>query len=209
MTFCAGEDSERTKVLLKLIKSMRLEGTGKIDHILDLGCGRGSVTKKAKDATMASDAFGVDVDDQALKMANKQDITLLKVDLNSGKLPFIDNYFDLVMMIEVIEHLYNVDYALLESFRVLRSSGYLLLTTPNLAWWINRFVLLFGYQPYFTNVSLTYDVGKLRRRFDTGCNGQHIRMFTPKALKQLLELYGFRIIHIKGTTLELLPGFVR
>ena len=109
-------------------------------------------------------------------------------------------------MAEVIEHLYNPDHALSEAYRVLRADGYLLLTTPNLAWWINRLMLLIGYQPYLTNVSLKYDVEKfLRNPLETGCTGQHIRMFTLRSLKQLLEIMGFRIIDIKGDTLDLLP----
>lgn len=207
MVSCFGDDAERTKNLLKLINSAHLSDIG-IDYILDLGCGPGAITKKVKEATKAENTFGVDIDGAALKLANGGIITV-KTDLNSGKLPFIDNCFDLVMMSEAIEHLYNTDYVLMESFRVLKSSGYLLLTTPNLAWWVNRLVLFFGYQPFFTNVSLKYDVGKLRHQFDTGCNGQHIRIFTPNALKQLLGFYGFEIIVVKGTSLEILPRIVR
>jgi hypothetical protein len=37
--------------------------------------------------------------------------------------------------------------------RVLREGGYLLITTPNLASWVNRLVMLLGYQPYNCEVS--------------------------------------------------------
>lgn len=173
-------------------------------RVLDMGCGAGDMT--AKVAGFARELFGVDIDDQRLQEALKKGIIAVKVDLNSDKLPFQGDYFDLIIMAEIIEHLYNPDHALSEAYRVLRSDGYLLLTTPNLAWWINRLILLIGYQPYLTNVSLKYDVGKfLRNPFETGCTGQHIRIFTPKALEQLLEIMGFRIVDIKGATLDLLP----
>lgn len=206
MVSCFGDDAERTKNLLKLINSAHLSDIG-IDYILDLGCEPGAITKKVKEATKAENTFGVDIDGAALKLANGGIITV-KTDLNSGKLPFIDNCFDLVMMSEAIEHLYNTDYVLMESFRVLKSSGYLLLTTPNLAWWVNRFTLLLGYQPFFTNVSLKFDVGKLHRPLETGCNGEHIRVFTYRALHQLLLLYGFEIVSVSGATFELLPPII-
>ena len=153
---------------------------------------------------------GIDIEETALKVAKKRNVMTVKCDLNVGGLPFRDNYFDLVLMSEVIEHIYNTDHILLESRRVLKPFGYLLVSTPNLAWWLNRLVLLLGYQPYFTNVSVKYDVGKLfRHPLKTGCKGQHIRMFTFKALRELLEFYSFRIIISRGVTSELLPSFIR
>lgn len=182
---------------------------GHIERMLDLGCGRGEIAARMRALVKAKEVFGVDIDEVDLKFAELKGITTFRADLNSDALPFQNNYFDLVTMCEVIEHLYNTDHALSESFRVLKPCGYLLLTTPNLAWWLNRFALLFGYQPYLTNVSLKYDVGKLFRPYKTGCTGQHIRMFTPKSLKQLLGLYGYRVVTLKGATLELLPRRVK
>lgn len=51
-------------------------------------------------------------------------------DLNSD-LPFKDAEFDLVLMLEVIEHLADIPHALTEVARVLRSGGTAILTTPN------------------------------------------------------------------------------
>lgn len=181
----------------------------RIERLLDLGCGEGNLSIKVAEALHCKEIFGVDVNDRALQKARLKGIKTFVVDLNST-LPFLDNSFDLVLMTEVIEHLYNVDQALSEAHRILRRNGYMILSTPNLAGWLNRFVLLLGYQPYLTNVSLHYDVGKLfRKPKETGCEGQHIRVFTLRALKQLLRLYGFKIIDIKGATLEQLPKIAR
>lgn len=195
---------ERTKNLLNLIKRSTLEN---INNVLDLGCGNGKLTNKVKSVLNASEAFGVDIVTDALKHA--QGLMTIKADLTFGKLPFINNSFDLVLLSEAIEHFYNTDCILQESYRVLKPAGYLLLTTPNLAWWVNRCTLLLGYQPFFTNVSLKFDVGKIHRPLETGCNGEHIRVFTARALHQLVSLYGFKIVAIDGATFELLPPKLR
>jgi len=60
----------------------------------------------------------------------------------------------IVIMSELIEHLVDPDATLDEALRVLVPGGTLLLSTPNLAAWYNRALLLFGVQPVFTEVSL-------------------------------------------------------
>jgi SAM-dependent methyltransferase len=51
-------------------------------------------------------------------------------DLNSD-LPFRDSQFDLVLMLEVIEHLADIPHALGEVARVTRPGGVAIITTPN------------------------------------------------------------------------------
>lgn len=198
----------REDIILHLINKYTKDEN--IENLLDLGCGEGELTVKVAKTVECKNIFGVDIDRLALQKAERKGIRTFIADLNSDTLPFPEGTFDLVLMTEVIEHLYDVDHALMEVRRVLKHNGYLLLSTPNLAGWLNRFVLLFGYQPYLTNVSLKYDVGKLfRKNMETGCKGQHIRVFTLKALKELLKLYGFKIVCVKGATVQELPKIVR
>lgn len=171
------------------------------ERILDLGCGDGNVTIRIAEACCAKEVFGVDVDDQALQQAQRKGMTVVKADLNVDKLPFQANYFDLVIMAEVIEHLLDPDHALQQVQRVLKPGGYLLLTTPNLGWYVNRLVLLFGYQPYWTGCG-RYNVGKFMRSIREPAG--HLRLYTMRALKQMLILHNFMIVTIKGSTTDLL-----
>lgn len=106
-------------------------------------------------------------------------------------------FFDMIFCGEVIEHLYDTDFFLEEVYRVLRPQGICVFTTPNLAAWHNRIILLLGFQPNYTKVSLKYNVGKIIKE-KSGVGGGHIRVFTMKAFKELLRLHSFELLKIEG-----------
>ena len=54
-----------------------------------------------------------------------------RVDFNKDKFPFLDNTFDVVMSLAVIEHIANLDNYLFETYRVLKPGGIFYLSTPN------------------------------------------------------------------------------
>jgi ubiquinone/menaquinone biosynthesis C-methylase UbiE len=142
----------------------------------------------------------VDINENALKEASSRGLKSYKVDVTREPLPFPDNYFDIVVMIDVVEHLYDPDYAISEVRRVLRPGGFIVISTPNLAWWANRLVLLLGFQPYFSSPSTRFNVGKLfRSPYERVGVPGHIRLFTLKAFKEFIQLYGFQILVVKGS----------
>jgi SAM-dependent methyltransferase len=119
-------------------------------------------------------------------------------------LPFENEFFDAVFAGEVIEHLFDPDHFLDEVYRVLKHKGILVLTTPNLASLHNRIALLLGYQPFPMGVSLRFNIGRLIEPAEEPQSLDHIRLFTLRALKKLIELHGFRIVEVKGSS-ALLP----
>ncbi len=92
---------------------------------------------------------------------------------------------------ELIEHVFSPDDLLREARRIVKPGGYLFLTTPNLASWFNRASLLFGYQPIFTEVSAEANAGHIINL--TGHPAGHIRMFTYRALKEVIERNEWKI----------------
>ena len=94
--------------------------------------------------------------------------------------------------------MFNPDHLLDEVQRILKPGGKCIITTPNLAGWPNRLSLLLGYQPFATSVSPEHEgVGKLILKGDEGQWG-HIRVFTIRALKELLKIHAFKILSIAG-----------
>ncbi len=100
--------------------------------VLDDGCGSGYgsyylATKGAKKV------IGIDVAADAVEYAKNRyhRKNLLYEVMNSNKLSFCDEYFDLVTSFQVIEHIRETGKFLGEVSRVLKSSGVALISTPN------------------------------------------------------------------------------
>lgn len=170
----------------------------KVERMIDLGCGNGGITPLLKEKLEAKNVYGVDIDEEAIFVARQRGVKAYLLNLSEDKLPFPDEYFDLAISFEVIEHLVNPDNMLKEAYRVLRRGGYLLISTPNLASWVNRLVLLLGYQPYNVEVSTETMIGVPIRKGVFADPAGHIRAFTLRALKRALEHYGFHIVKAFG-----------
>lgn len=127
--------------------------------------------------------------------------------------------FDIILLLEVLEHLSDPDRALIVIKSLLRPDGVVVLSTPNLAAWYNRIFLLLGLQPHCTEVSTRYVLlgNPFLRRVFPSDSGEllagHLRVFTYRALKEFLEVYGFRILQVRGVSNHrgnwLCTGFAR
>lgn len=184
----------RVNEAVKLLKKFSV----KTDVYVDLGCNDGSITVEIARAVNAKTAYCIDIDSEALVKARGKGLITYEVDLSTGKIPLSNESVDLVTAFEVIEHLINPDNMLRESNRILRHGGVLLITTPNLASWVNRIALLLGYQPYNVEVSTEIVAGVPWKARTFAKPSGHIRPYTLRALKELLKYHGFRIIDIKG-----------
>lgn len=187
-------DLPRLKKVLDLLKRYDI----KADVLIDLGCGDGRLTVEMAKVVGASEVYCIDVDAKALNVAASRGLRTFAIDLSSDRFPLPDESVDLATALEVIEHLSNPDNMLREVRRVLRTGGHLLITTPNLASWVNRLLLLFGYQPYNCEVSTEVLAGVLWMGRTFAKPSGHIRPFTLKALKELLTHHGFEVVCVKG-----------
>jgi SAM-dependent methyltransferase len=88
--------------------------------------------------------------------------------------------FDLVIAAEVIEHIVETDAFLANCAAVLKPGGTLILTTPNLLFWINRLRMLLGKTPKFAY----WDY--------------HVRMFVWNDLREKIERH-FAIERVQGS----------
>jgi len=179
--------------ILSLLKSHGI----KANKILDAGGADGSFTLSIAKTVGAQEIWIADISELALHRAKEKGINVVRVDLSSERLPFPSESFDLVSAIDLIEHLFDPDHFLSEVHRILRPNGSFVLSTPNLAFWGNRLLLLLGYQPLMSEPSTKLPAGYL---FVPGGfqPAGHIRLFTPKALEELLKANNFSIIAKKG-----------
>lgn len=115
--------------------------------VLDIGCWSGQYEKLAQ--SYVKKIIGIDPGKSAILFAKDQFAKNKKVSFYEGyadKLPFKDNVFDTVLLIEVIEHLPKGSEiaALKEIKRVLKRDGTLIITTPN-----QHFISILGDPAYF------------------------------------------------------------
>ena len=170
----------------------------KPDNLLDVGCGDGTFTRLLKEAAEAKEVFGLEIAPEAVSSAQQKGIKASQLNIDENPFPFSDNYFDMVYCGEVIEHVFDTDHLLDEIYRVLKPNGIGVISTPNLGGWPSRAALLLGYEPYPMAVSPKHEsLGKFLIKGDEGQWG-HIRLFTAKALGELLKLHRFRIARLVG-----------
>ena len=104
----------------------------KQDVVLDLGCGNGQNTHKA--SKFVKRVVGVDYDEFPLNIAKKtartNNVTFKRMNLEE-KLPFSNDTFDKVMLLDVLEHLRNRKHIIVDIKRVLKKNGLLFLSVPN------------------------------------------------------------------------------
>lgn len=112
--------------LFKKIKPY-LKKEGKI---LDIGCAYGLVLKKFPPSW---EKYGIDISQHAISQAQKNlPEGLFKIGNVATNIDFQDNFFDLIIINDVLEHLEQPAQVLSNVFKCLKKDSLLYVTTPNL-----------------------------------------------------------------------------
>lgn len=105
------------------------ESIGQGKKVLDLGCRDGSLTQHY---LKGNRVIGVDVDRDALHQAKeKYGLETIWLDLNSEWKELEQYRFDIVVMGEVLEHLYFPKKVLTKTYYLLKPGGFLIGSVPN------------------------------------------------------------------------------
>ena len=200
--------SNRLNKILKEIKSLQKPPA----NVLDVGCGTGFLASEIKKIYPAASVTGVDISKSAVAIATTQHpgINFIEADAEQH-LPFPDGSFDFIFSGEHIEHLRDVDTYLEELCRIAAPHATLIITTPNLASWLNRILVLFGRQPLWLEPSIrkilpiaSFLGHTFPEQLDDVPSG-HLRLYTADMLKKMLSLYGFATDKMMGCALLTKP----
>lgn len=168
------------------------------DVILNLGCGFRFVFEESLSKVKKAHITSVDI----LPIREKP-LFIDEFKNQSVEEEFLlDKKFDIVTFFELIEHIDKTDILLKNCYNNLRENGLLIFSFPNLASVYSRIELLLGYQPHILETSNEYS------NFGTGFFGQknnpkgepihHIRGISYRAMKEMVQRYGFRMVKIIG-----------
>lgn len=155
---------------------------------LDIGCGRGFLLDQLAQRGLTG-LTGMDVFDEV----PSGPFAYVRGDVTKP-LPLPDASVEVVVAGEIIEHVPNPDDLVREIRRVLVPGGMLVLSTPNLVSWANRILVPFGIQPLGTETSSEIALGRRLKVLGQGNQVQgHLKVFTHRALGELLERYDFTV----------------
>jgi 2-polyprenyl-3-methyl-5-hydroxy-6-metoxy-1,4-benzoquinol methylase len=166
--------------------ALRLVGGNK--DVLDIGCGHGFLAREL--ARRGNRVTGVD----ALACPSEQEVfdSYFQQDLNadlSGLAHQLHGQkFNYILLLDVLEHLTSCEELLRLCASVLQPNGRIIVTLPNIANISVRLMLLFGRFEYTER-------GILDRA--------HLRFFTFRSGRRLLENHGLEILETKATLIPL------
>jgi SAM-dependent methyltransferase len=108
--------------------------------------------------------------------------------------------YDVVFCGEVLEHLFSPDALLRDLRTLMQPSGILILSTPNLGYYVNRLLLLVGISPLYLENSAERKLGRKTRLLGQNNPTEgHVRLFTYGAAKDLIAREGFEIARVTPT----------
>ena len=117
--------------------------------LLEVGCGRGDFLRGF--IRSGIDCHGVDQSDTAKKICPEADIRLADLE---EKIPYEDNFFDVIYSKSVIEHFYYPDHLFTEIHRVLKPGGLVISLTPDWEYNYKSFYDDYTHRVPFTVTSL-------------------------------------------------------
>ena len=150
-------------------------------RVLDVGCGSGWFS--AALAAAGFETVGIDVAGEAIRRARARCPELeFQIVGEDGELPFAPGSFDAAWLGELLEHVQDCLGVLAAVERVLRPGGQLIATTPD------------------HGRLLRLRLGLRRRAFERHFEprSDHVRFFTRRTLRELLDAADYREIEIRA-----------
>lgn len=163
-------------------------------RVLDIGCASGYMAEQLK--SKGCTVIGIDKDHKAASMARDYCQEVIEADVEHLESPpFPNGFFDVILCLDILEHLIRPDILLSKLKQYLAPNGELIASIPNIARLEHRLRLFIG-------------------RFDYSFSGAlskgHLRFFTKKTAMELFINAGYKIKSVKptglGSIIKILPN---
>jgi|ERR1035441_5736038 2-polyprenyl-3-methyl-5-hydroxy-6-metoxy-1,4-benzoquinol methylase len=151
--------------------------------ILDIGCGNGAMLAEIRQLGSWS-LYGVESSESAVSLARRQGFDVRLTDATANLVSLFEPHsFDLIISVEVIEHVYDPRGLLRQARSLLHSNGRLVLTTPYHGYWKNLLIAA---------------LGKCDSHYNPLWDCGHIKFWSRTTLSAALEEAGFQNIQFYG-----------
>lgn len=100
-------------------------------------------------------------------------------------LPLPTDFFDVIICIATLEHVYDIFSVVAEMRRVLKPGGFIAAEVPNIAYFKYRLALIAGQLPVTSSPINWHQIG---------WDGGHIHYFTMEKFCWLFQSQGFRVV---------------
>jgi SAM-dependent methyltransferase len=173
------------------------QGKKRVQRILEEGCGTGTYVRAL--LPYADQVCGIDVEPEYLQKAVASLPTAHLQLALCEKLPYPDNYFDLILNHEVIEHVQDDGETAAEMVRVLKPGGRAVIFAPNRLYPFETHGHYWNGVYHFGNTPLiNYLPDLVRNRL-----APHVRAYTAEGLRSLF--LGLPVRVVKHT--QIYPGY--
>jgi SAM-dependent methyltransferase len=178
--------SAKVELIASTLRSLKPHGV-----LADVGCFTG-LASAIYHAAGFQRTIGFDSSRDALAVAGTRGVECRFWRIGQEPCPAKESAFDAMVVADVIEHIVDTDGFLDELWRVLKPDGVLILTTPNLAFWLSRLRLLRGKPPW------SYPGPSSTVKADLMVDLNHIRITTRSEWKALFRARSFQVVETRG-----------
>ena len=157
----------RLKMIIKICKQHKI----KRPSLIEIGAGYGSFCFLAKKSKFFADVHAVEPTPDGAKNCKKKGIETHDKPIEILK---IKKKYDLLVNFEVIEHLFSPKKFLIDSRKILKTGGFIILTCPN---------------------GMGFDIQILKTKSDS-IDHEHLNYFNPNSITHLFESSGFSVLDV-------------
>lgn len=172
----ASKNTEYFSIERQLFKNA-VKGNGL--KILDIGCGTGLLGAFFR-TNQQCEVHGIEINESAYNGAKGNLHQVHRANIEAIDLPYSANYFDVIIMGDVLEHLINPMGTINKLLKVLKPEGQIHITVPNIRYWKVLKNLVFNDKWQYESWGIL--------------DYTHLRFFTKTSIVDLMKMNDIKVI---------------
>lgn len=167
--------SDDDKFMRKKLNKNRFDEIKKFNpkgNLLDIGCAAGFFLDEANQNGL--ECYGIELSDEAVKKAKMNHKNIFQGYLEQAQYP--ENFFDIITMYDIIEHVVDLDSIFKEICRITRPGSLLVISTPDISSWHAK---LMG------------------KNWGMITPQEHLFYFSPQNMKIFLKKHDFEVLELR------------